>query len=40
MRDGRLAGELSREKLARRDCEERIVRLASGLPEQEEGAAA
>ena len=40
MRNGRLAGELSREKLARRDCEERIVRIASGLPEQEEGAAA
>ena len=41
MREGRMVGELSREKLAAKDCEERIVRLASGLSEvTQEGAAA
>lgn len=35
MRNGQVAGELAREKLAQKDCEERIVRLASGLHEEE-----
>jgi len=38
MRGGTVAGELPREKLGCADCEERIVRLASGL--DEEGRAA
>ncbi|MFM2165010.1 MAG: hypothetical protein RL325_1447 [Planctomycetota bacterium] len=38
MRGGAVAGELSREKLALPDCEERIVRIASGLPEEGKAA--
>jgi ribose transport system ATP-binding protein len=33
---GEVAGELPRERLLRADCEERIVRLASGLSEEKE----
>jgi ribose transport system ATP-binding protein len=40
MREGRIVGELPRERLGWKDCEERIVRLASGLPEHSEGAVA
>jgi ABC-type sugar transport system ATPase subunit len=36
LRGGEIAGELPRERLAREDCEERIVRLASGLSEEKE----
>jgi ribose transport system ATP-binding protein len=39
MRGGTVAGELSREKLARHDSDERIVRLASGLSEEKESHA-
>jgi ribose transport system ATP-binding protein len=35
---GEVAGELPRERLTREDCEERIVRLASGLSEEKERA--
>ena len=38
MRGGAVAGELSREKLALPDSEERIVRIASGLPEEGKAA--
>jgi hypothetical protein len=38
MRGGMVAGELTREKLALPDCEERIVRIASGLPEEGKAA--
>jgi len=40
MRGGEMVGELGREKLALADCEERIVRLASGLEETGGGARA
>lgn len=33
---GEIAGELTRDRLLREDCEERIVRLASGLSEEKE----
>lgn len=36
MRGGRIVGEIPRERLVLDDCEERIVRLASGLPEEKE----
>jgi ribose transport system ATP-binding protein len=36
LRGGEAVGELPRERLARADCEERIVRLASGLSEEKE----
>ena len=36
LRGGEVAGELPRERLLREDCEERIVRLASGLSEEKE----
>ena len=36
MHAGAVAGELPRERLAGADCEERIVRLASGLSEEKE----
>ncbi len=38
MRGGSVAGELSREQLAAGDCEERIMRLASGVVELQESS--
>lgn len=38
MRGGTIAGELSREQLAATDCEERIMRLASGVMQLKESA--
>ncbi|MEY2794327.1 MAG: hypothetical protein RIR10_43 [Planctomycetota bacterium] len=35
---GEIAGELPRERLTREDCEERIVRIASGMSEEKERA--
>ena len=34
MREGTIAGEISSERLALKDCQERIVRIASGLSEE------
>ena len=34
MREGTIAGEIPRERLAKKDCQERIVRIASGLSEE------
>ncbi len=34
MREGTIAGEIPCERLARKDCQERIVRIASGLSEE------
>ncbi|MEY3142108.1 MAG: hypothetical protein RLY21_601 [Planctomycetota bacterium] len=39
MREGRLVGEVDREGLAAANCEERIVRMASGLSEMKERTA-
>lgn len=36
MRGGRIAGELSRQQLLLSDCQERTVRIASGLPPERE----
>lgn len=36
MRLGTIAGEVPRDRLALADCQERIVRIASGLPEENE----
>jgi len=36
LHQGEVAGELTRDRLLREDCEERIVRLASGLSEEKE----
>jgi ribose transport system ATP-binding protein len=39
MREGRLVGEIDRDGLAAADCEERIVRMASGLGDMKERTA-
>jgi ABC-type sugar transport system ATPase subunit len=39
MREGRLVGEVGRDGLAAADCEERIVRMASGLGDMKERSA-
>jgi ribose transport system ATP-binding protein len=36
MRDGSIVGEIDRDGLACADCEERIVRMASGLGDTKE----
>jgi ribose transport system ATP-binding protein len=39
MREGRIVGEVDRDGLAAANCEERIVRMASGLGDMKERTA-